>query len=101
MNLMEKNMELNALMGSFNEVLKSYENSGFSVYVETDYFRDSYDVSNVPASVYLVQNGNGLIDEKIGMLLNSVSCYFLINVVSLEEFIGNYKDNTTLIGETD
>lgn len=101
MNLMEKNMELSSLMNSFKEVLKSYDNKGFSVYVETNYFRDSYDVSNVPASVYLVPNGNGLVDETIGMLLNSVTCYFLINVVSLEEFIGNYKDNTTLIGETD
>ena len=34
MNLMEKNMELNSLMNSFKEVLKSYDNNGFSVYVK-------------------------------------------------------------------
>lgn len=99
MNLMDKNRELNNIMERFKDALKVYDNVGVTVYVETKYFGDSYDISNVPASLYLVKKDEDSDYECVETILNGLTCYFIVNVISTEEFIGNYKDSSTLIGD--
>lgn len=97
MNLNDKNLELSRIVKELVGKISKLYNKDYSIYLESNYFKDSYDVNNEPAEIYIVSSFSKQDSIIIDMELSSLSSYFLINIMNDDEFDVNYSDSTTLL----
>lgn len=68
------------------------------LYVESSYFKDSFNVDNEPVSFYLVINDlDNLKMNELELKLNDISTYYLFNVVNSDTFSSFFESDSTKI----
>lgn len=97
MNLFEKSNEIKSITDSVRELIinKGY-NEEFKIYVESEFFKDSYDISSEPVDVYVVYKEAKPSQEIIEML-DSMYTYYSIRVIDETRFVNNYGNHCTLV----
>ena len=69
-----------------------------SVYVESNYFKDSFELGDEPLVFYVVSdNLDSWKSHSLELELNSISMDYLFNVVDSTIFRNNFEDDTTKI----
>ena len=95
MNYLEKINNINLLM---DKVQSRLDLSNASIYVESNYFKDSFEVGVEPVGIYVVVDDSLIYDShRMELVLNNISTDYIFNVISESVFDSNFKDDTTKI----
>ena len=97
MNYLEKINNITSLVEEIkNKVDLDYIKG--SVYVESNYFKDSFELGDEPLGLYVVTDFLNPVDYySLELKLNSISMDYLFNVVDSDTFKNNFEDDTTKI----
>lgn len=97
MNLREKNNYLNNIIGETSSIIRKKLPNLSSIYVDTNYFNDASEISNVPTPLYFVVEDKPRNSIEIEQELNILSGYFLSFILDEVEFDNNFKCSSTLV----
>lgn len=102
MSINEKFREMNGIGESIGEVLKEHDINDYKVYIDSEFFRDSYKMAEDPLEIFIVLNEE-LEDSDADYLqeeLDLISIYYYIRVIGKDRFESNYSYGATLIKES-
>ena len=102
MSINEKFREMNDIGESIGKVLKEYDINDYKVYIDSEFFRDSYKMAEDPLEIFIVLNEE-LEDSDADYLqeeLDLISIYYYIRVIGKDRFESNYSYGATLIKES-
>lgn len=97
MNIIEKTKEISSISSAIKGILcnKGFKGN-FNVYVDSNFFKDSYEVGEEPVDIYVVYYLEKPSDEVVD-IFDSMYTYYSIRVIDRVKFNNNYKENCTLV----
>lgn len=97
MKYLDKINNINSVMEEIKDRVDLESISG-SVYIDSEYFKDSYEIGVDPLGFYIVSDDvDSWKSHSIELELNSISMDYVFNVVDSETFTNNFEDETTKI----
>lgn len=97
MKYLDKINNINSVMEEIKDRV-DLESINGSVYIDSEYFKDSYEIGVDPLGFYIVSDDvDSWKSHSIELELNSISMDYVFNVVDSETFINNFEDETTKI----